>query len=284
MTAGARKALFFVDALSNDRDVCSPVSPIAKMKRSVTIRPWAVLSAVLDEAGLPEVKYKTCSYSRGRVMATAIFWPSRSHSSAPVPHMRISGDPAVDVNEAIQNEATSCLEHLQATMDIKFDCPRMQKIKTNVSYLSNTVAEQSRKIRNLKAKVEKRDLRVRGIAKGWGSLADDMLGSAGRIDKMAVNYLPTGSSSIVDDVAWDCYHLTQEADNLAYLSVMSTDAVKSLGDYPYDTESDFSECDEFYGYYPFDHEGQDSGYYSSDLEGACGANCLYDEFLNDGSD
>ncbi|KAM3258259.1 hypothetical protein ACQJBY_050171 [Aegilops geniculata] len=160
----------------------------------------------------------------------------------------------------------------------------MQKIKTNISYLSNTVAERSRKIRKLKAKVEKRDLQVRGIAKGWASLADDMLGSTGRIDKMAVNYLPVGSCSIVDDVAWDCYHLTQEADNLAYLSAMSTYSVKSLGDYPYDTESDFSECDEFYGYYPSDHEGQNSGYYSSDLEGACGANCLYDDFLNDGSD
>lgn len=127
-----------------------------------------MLSVVLAEVGLPEVKYKTCSYSRGRVVATAIFWPSRSHSSAPAPHMRISGDPAVDVNEAIQNAATSCLEHLQTTMDIKFDCPQMEKIKTNISYLSNTVAEQSRKIRNLKAKVGKRNLRVRGIAKGWG--------------------------------------------------------------------------------------------------------------------
>lgn len=79
-------------------------------------------------------------------------------------------------------------------------------------------------------------------------------------------------------------NLTQEADNLAYLAAMSTDAVKSVGDYPYDTESDFSECDECYVYFPSDHEGQNSGYYSSDLEGACGANCLYDDFLNDGSD
>ena len=82
--------------------------------------------------------------------------------------MRISGDPAVDANEAIQNAATRCLEHLQDTMDIKFDCPQMQKIKANISYLSNTVAEQARKIRKLKAKVEKKKSPSQGHCKWLG--------------------------------------------------------------------------------------------------------------------
>jgi hypothetical protein len=53
-------------------------------------------------------------------------------------------------------------------MDIEFDCPQMQKIKTEMKYLSGSVDEKDRKIRDLKAKVEKRNLRVKGLTKGWG--------------------------------------------------------------------------------------------------------------------
>uniref|UniRef100_M8BF03 Uncharacterized protein n=1 Tax=Aegilops tauschii TaxID=37682 RepID=M8BF03_AEGTA len=67
---------------------------LSKMKHSVTVRPKAMLSAVLAEDGLPEVKYKTCASYRGRVAAT----PSQSRSSAAAEHMRINGAPAVDAN------------------------------------------------------------------------------------------------------------------------------------------------------------------------------------------
>lgn len=58
----------------------------------------------------------------------------------------------------------------------------MQKIKTEMRYLSSSVGEKDRKIEDLKTKVEKRDMQVRGLSRGWGSLANDVLGSAGRID------------------------------------------------------------------------------------------------------
>lgn len=80
-----------------------------------------------------------------------------------------------------------------------------------------------------------------------GSLADDVLGSAGHIVKVPVNYLPSGSSPIKGDVTWDCYGLTEEADNLGYLSMMSTDAIKTIGNDTCDDESDYAEYDEFPG-------------------------------------
>ncbi|KAF7091618.1 unnamed protein product [Triticum aestivum] len=94
MASGTRRELFFIGAMNNDRDLRSTPSPASKMKHSVTVRPKAMLSAVLAEDGLPEVKYKTCASYRGRVAAT----PSQSRSSAAAEHMRINGDPAVDAN------------------------------------------------------------------------------------------------------------------------------------------------------------------------------------------
>lgn len=109
-------------------------------------------------------------------------------------------------------------------------------------------------------------MHVRGLSKVWGSLEDDVLGFAGRIDKVAVNYLPSGSSPVEGDVTWDYYGLTQEAHNLGYLSTMSTDAIKTIGSHTYDVESDCTEYDEFPGYYPSDHEDNNSGYCSSELD------------------
>lgn len=85
----------------------------------------------------------------------------------------------------MQNAAPRCLEHLQATMDIEFDCPQMQKIKTEMKYLSGSVDEKDRKIRDLKAKAGQR------AYQGLGSLADYLLGSA--YDQAL---LPTGSSVV----------------------------------------------------------------------------------------
>lgn len=78
-------------------------------------------------------------------------------------------------------------------------------------------------------------------------MADDVLGSACRIDKVAVNYLPSGSSPVEGDVTWDCYGLTEEANNLGYLSMMSTNAIKTIGSHMYDEESDCTEYDGFPG-------------------------------------
>ncbi|XP_073364083.1 uncharacterized protein [Aegilops tauschii subsp. strangulata] len=203
MASGGRRELFSVGVMNNDRDLRSTSSPASKMKRSVTIRPKAMLSVVLAEAGLPEVKYKTYASYRGGVAATAIFWPSQSRSSTAAEHMRINGDPAVDANEAMQNAATWCLEHLQATMGIEFDCPQMQKIKTEMKYLSSSVDEKDRNIRDLKAKVEKRNMWVNGLTKGWGSLADDLLGSA--YDQAL---LPTGASVVLHFLSWLKMHST----------------------------------------------------------------------------
>lgn len=139
--------------------------------------------------------------------------------------MEIHGEPVVDVAVAMQNAATRCLELLQDTMSIGFDCPQMQKIKTEMKYLSSSVAEKNQNIKDLKTKVEKKDHQVKALGRGWGSFGDDVLGFAGRTDKVAVNQLPCGSSPVEGDVTWDCYGLTQEANNLNYLSMMSIDAV-----------------------------------------------------------
>ena len=98
MASGTRRELFSIGAMNNDRDLRSTPSPASKMKHSATVRPKAMLSVVLAEDDLPEVKYKTCASYRGLVAATAIFWPSQLRSSAAAEHMRINGDPAVDAN------------------------------------------------------------------------------------------------------------------------------------------------------------------------------------------
>lgn len=98
MVSGTQRELFSMGAMNNDHDPRSTLSPASKMKHSVTVRPKAMLSVVLARDGLPEVNYKTCVSYRGRVVATAIFWPSQSRSSAAAEHMMINGNPAVDAN------------------------------------------------------------------------------------------------------------------------------------------------------------------------------------------
>ncbi|EMS58476.1 hypothetical protein TRIUR3_23451 [Triticum urartu] len=44
----------------------------------------------------------------------------------------------------------------------------------------------------------------------------------------------------------------QEAEDLTQISLMASDAVRTIGIYPYDAESDCSEFDEFPGFYPSD--------------------------------
>ncbi|XBH82453.1 hypothetical protein VPH35_071102 [Triticum aestivum] len=245
MAPRAQKQLFPADAVSSDHDLHSTASSISNAKRSVVVRPRALLSVVLAEVGLPEVKYKTYAARGGCFAATAYFWPSPSGSSAAGPHMRLNGEPVVDAQEAIQNAATLCLENLQDSMDIEFDCPRVKKMKTDKRYLLNSIAGKDREIKDLETKLEKRKMQVNGLGKGWRSFAQDVRRSAGRIDKIAVNYLPTASDTMEGDVAWECYHLTQETDDLCYLAAMSTDAVNTVGTYPCDPESDCSGYDQF---------------------------------------
>lgn len=147
---------------------------------------------------------------RDRVGATVYFWPLELRSD----HMMMHGEPAVDAPEAMHNAATRCLEYLQSTLNIEFECPQFQKIKTDMMYLSSSVGEKDRRIKDLKTKVERRDLQVSCLSKGRESFADSVLDSADRIDEVAVNYLPSGSSPVEGDVTWDCYGLTQEADSL----------------------------------------------------------------------
>ena len=80
------------------------------------------------------------------------------------------------------------------------------------------------------------------------------------IEKTAVNYLPSGetsgSSPIVSDVAWDFYGVSQEAEDLTQISFMATDAIWTIGIYPYDEESNCSEFNEFPGFWPSEGRGQ----------------------------
>lgn len=133
------------------------------------------------------MEYKTYASYHGCVGATIYLWPSQSRSFAASMHMEIHGEPVVDVAVAMQNAATRCLELLQDTMSIGFDCPQMQKIKTEMKYLSSSVAEKNQNIKDLKTKVEKKDHQVKALGRGWGSFGDDVLGFAGRTDKVAVN-------------------------------------------------------------------------------------------------
>ena len=99
-----------------------------------------------------------------------------------------------------------------------------------------------------------------------------------RIEKTAVNYLPSGdtsgSSSVVSDVAWDFYGIIQDAEDLTQISLMASDAVRTIGIYPYDAEAECFEVDVFRCFCP-----------SEDNKDNCGASRFDDEdFLFDEND
>ncbi|KAM3230412.1 hypothetical protein ACQJBY_060912 [Aegilops geniculata] len=141
-------------------------------------------------------------------------------------------------------------------MEIEFDCPQVKNMKVEMTRLSRNIDDRDSQIRCLKSKLKKKDEQVRDLSRGWGSFADDIYNSGARIEKTAVGYLPSGdtsgSSYVVSDVAWDFYGISQEAKDLTQISLMATDAVRTIGIYPYDAESDCSEFDEFPGFYPSD--------------------------------
>lgn len=205
----------------------STVSPASKAKDTVKVGPKAMLNAIVAEIGLSEAGYKTYACHRGLVGAIVYFWPSLDPT-------KIHGQPAANIDEAMQSAATECLEHLAGTMEVEFDCPQVKKMKNEMKRLLGNIDDRDRKTRTLK--------------KGWGSYADDIYGSGNRIGKVVVNYLPSSSSPIVSDVACDFYGVSQEAENLNHISLMATDAIRTIGIYPYDAESDCSEYDEFPGY------------------------------------
>ena len=99
------------------------------MKRSVMVRLKAMLSAVLAEAGFPEVKYKTYTTYRGSVVAAAYFWPSLTFVCSGRTYMRINGDPAVDAGEAMQMlllGAWSVFKPLWMLSSIALRCRRLR--------------------------------------------------------------------------------------------------------------------------------------------------------------
>ncbi|KAM3189530.1 hypothetical protein ACQJBY_068054 [Aegilops geniculata] len=82
-----------------------------------------------------------------------------------------------------------------------------------MKYLSGSVDEKDRKIRDLKPKVEKRNLRVKGLTKGWVT-GRYLLGSA--YDQAL---LPTGSS-VVHFLSWLKMHSTVYAYSPMMLSTL----------------------------------------------------------------
>jgi len=205
---------------------------------------------MMKKLDLPSPTYKTRMSQEAKLVASVTFNPAIHYLGSSYGAISLAGHP-MDSLDAANNdaakEAIKYMENIEHKILKDYNYEKLHEKKQVEECHINKIIENNRRTSKI---IREKDEQIKKMRRCWGNFITSVGDTNDKITDITKAGYTGGTSQLDNDINITLSEIETVTEYLAQLTFESTDQLQQVAKYPYDTDAESSESDQFPGYYP----------------------------------